>query len=89
MSDPPPSRPRRCALLGGSKTSPTCAFGSSMNIGPKTATSTKSPMIVTPTIAWGFDRIAERRNPGVADSTVSGAWAAPAAALTTRSSGRA
>ena len=37
----------------------------------------------------GFDRIAERRNPGVADSTVSGAWAALAAALMTRSSDRA
>ena len=51
MSDPPPSRPSQCELLGGSNTSPTCSFGSSMNIGPKIATTTKSTMTVRPTIA--------------------------------------
>ena len=52
MLAPPPSVPSGNSRLGGSNTSPTCAFGSpSMSSGPASARNTNTPSTKTATIA--------------------------------------
>src|SRR5215210_5851675 len=68
MSAPPPSVPSTCALLGGSKTSPTFVFGSwERRSGLRSAIATKAKRIASPPTACGRARTSRRRaSPGPA-----------------------
>ena len=62
MFAPPPSVPSGNSLLGGSKTSPTCSFGSSpTRSGPAMARKTKNASTASATSAVRLRRIGDAR----------------------------